>query len=131
MCFVQTLQIGKTATQTSTYYVVIYMLFLHKICRQEGTRNQLASWFLVPPDEQCFFKTCVFTKFLCVYVNRVCDYVRVCVCVGVCVCVLCSTIGSLAICFVEHLGRSRRDVCKNTWRPVEARLQEGLREDSL
>ena len=45
-------------------------------CRQEGTRNQLASWFLVPPDEQCFFKTCVFTRFLCVYVNRVCDYVK-------------------------------------------------------
>ena len=26
----QTLQIGETAIRTSTYYVVIYMLFLHK-----------------------------------------------------------------------------------------------------
>ena len=60
-------------------------VFSTQKCRQEGTRNQLASWFLVPPDEQCFFKTCVFTRFLCVYVNRVCDYVRVCVCVCGCV----------------------------------------------
>ena len=59
------IKLGEPAMQTSNSYVIIYIHYLYTKCRQEGTRNQLASWFLVPLDEKCFFRTCVFGTFLC------------------------------------------------------------------
>ena len=80
---------------------VFFIRYRHTTRRQEGTGNQLASWFLVALDDHSYLRKWVFTLFFTGFVSMC---VHVCVCVWVCACVSISwRCGGICLLFEGRL----------------------------
>jgi hypothetical protein len=66
------------------HFHTFFIRYRHTTRRQEGTGNQLASWFLVALDDHSYLRKWVFILFFNGFVSMC---VHVCVCVWVCACV--------------------------------------------